>query len=406
MAASSLVRSVVRATHRWPLLGSVYRSIYRAAAGSVARLASREPAITGVYARNSYALGTWEAGRSDIDLTLVWRDAPESSIAAFYRSYADLVKRYPMLGEVEMIHERNLPAWSAYGATGLESRCWKKLAGSHTFQCRYAGSEPLDRLRHAVSIYRYQFLPRVWNPRESPVTLYRLAAKILRQFGAPPPAPGAPADLLEQSMAALSRAVRQLPLPQQEPLVDYEALLEHRPVSLPRTAGSGAFPVIALAGSTKARHVLAFSGLRPEFTDATIMDGDLFRFYLTFVDPLEYLELLRGRTILQGEDPLRERWPLSRRALRETVCAYAVDMLTFPYRSHVASIPDREFRDLLYGWFLRTLRYFETGVFTFDYGRLREYFGARHAEDLPRFPLLCAIAAELSDHMLAGAGSR
>ena len=71
-AVTSIVQTVVQATSHWPVAGSLYRSIYHSAARAVGDLASREPRLAGIYARNSYALGTWEPGRSDIDLTAIW----------------------------------------------------------------------------------------------------------------------------------------------------------------------------------------------------------------------------------------------------------------------------------------------------------------------------------------------
>jgi hypothetical protein len=68
------------------------------------------------------------------------------------------------------------------------------------------------------------------------------------------------------------------------------------------------------------------------------MNSEVFRFYLSFVDPLEHFTLLGGRSVLEGTDPLREAFPITHAELRETVCHYAVDLLTFPYRPGLASL--------------------------------------------------------------------
>jgi hypothetical protein len=91
--------------------------------------------------------------------------------------------------------------------------------------------------------------------------------------------------------------------------------------------------------------------------------------------------------------------------LRDSVCHYAVDMLTYPYRSEVEKQSAAEFRNTLYAWYLRTLRYFEDGTFDFQYHTLRSYFGSRFPEDTPRFQLLHSIAGELSAHLCAAVHS-
>ena len=396
----------MRATHRWPVVGSLYRSIYAAAARSAGGLAWREPRLVGVYARNSYALGTWEPGRSDIDLTIVC-ESPDAELAAqCYRDIAQLRQRFPMIGEVEMIDARHLAAWTGYGVAGLESRRWKKLGGAHTFDCRYAGCERMDRIRHAVSIYCHQFIPRFWEqPRHLP-TLRRFAAKISRQLNMPPGAESDPAGLLGNCLTQMRDAIRTLPEAPASPTVDYQTLLGRLASPAPRTPANdqGVLAVIAHAPDANSRHVLVHDDFRAasansRFQNAAILNEDVFRFYLCYVDPLEYFTLLRQRSILSGIDPLREPLPLSQSALHETVCHYAADLLTFPYRPGLDSLPERQFRDLLLGWFLRTLKYFEDGTFTFEYHLLREHFGVRHDETGPRFQLLHRIAGEVAARM-------
>lgn len=406
-AVTSIVQSVVQATRNWPLAGGLYRSIYHAAANAVGELATREPRLTGVYARNSYALGTWEPGRSDIDLTAVWSDPNPDSVARFHAAFATLKKRFPMLGEVEMLDERHLAAWSGFGVPGLESGRWKKLGGPHRFECRYAGNERLDRVRHAVSIYCHQFMPRFWEQPRHEKTLRRLAAKIARQLNEPSGGVGSPEQLLETVLRQLSRTASEVTPPPEVPLVDYSTLLgalperDHVPVSPPNDPD-----LLAAIGHANGepRHIVAREGFRASalasrFPNAAILSPEVLRFYLCFVDPLEHFTLLRERTIAEGVDALVDPFPLSEAALRETVCHYAADMLTFPYRAGLDTMPATQFRHLLYGWFLRTLKYFEDGRFMFEYHGLREHFGARHQEDAPRFVLLHSIAGELSKYM-------
>lgn len=411
--ASTLLQAAVRATHRWPVLGSIYRSIYTSAAEAAGELAARHAGVAGIYARNSYALGTWEPGRSDIDLTVVWIEPAAARAEAFSADYERLKQRFPMLGEVEMIDALHLPAWSQYGVSGLESARWKRLGGSHVHRCRYEGVERLDRVRHAVSIYCHQFLPKFWQEPRDEKTLQRMAAKIRRQLGLCVRDGADAAGLMKDCLRELAHAIRELPGDAGGSQVDYATVLG-TPVSAaslpPRSNGAreaGVESVLSYGPASAARHVVvreefAITAIASRFPGASVMNEDVFRFYLTSVDPLEYFTLLRNRAILEGEDPLRVPFPMAGQALRETVCHYAVDLLTFPYRPGLDALPEKQFRDLLYGWFLRTLKYFEDGRVTFDYHLLREHFGRRYEEGEPRFALMHGIAGAVSQRMLAG----
>lgn len=403
-----LLRDLVWSTYRWPLLGATYRGIYRAAANSVARLAPRHPKIAGIYARNSYALGTWQAGRSDIDFTVVWREPRQGAIDAFHAAYTKLQARFPMLGEVEMIDEMHLDGWTKHGFSGLHSREWKKLAGNHELQCRYVGSESFDQVRHAVAIYRYQFLKYFWGQPQG-MAAERAAAKVVRTLGGTFEENGHSDRLLEKCISALSRAVRATVVRFDDTIVDYDLLIG---AVSPRAVMSGAAApsitgvraVIASAADEAQKHVLVdddfdFATIKSLYPAAIVWNPTVFRFYLSFVDPLEYFALLRDRTICHGEDPLREPFAMTEGALRDTICNYAVDMLTYPYRSDVARLSARDFQNVLYGWYLRTLRYFEDGTLDFRYDTLRDYFGSRHSEDVDRFSLLRGIATDLSIHL-------
>jgi hypothetical protein len=404
----SLLRNLVWSTHRWPLLGAVYRGTYRAAANSVARLADRHPQIAGIYARNSYALGTWKAGRSDIDFTVVWREPREQAIEAFHSAYTKVQARFPMLGEVEMIDELHLDGWTKHGFSGLHAQEWKKLAGNHELHSQYDGSESFDRVRQAVAVYRYQFLKYFWEQPQG-IAAERAAAKVFRTLGGTSVEKGDSDQSLEKCIFALSRAVKATAARSDDDFVDYDLLIGPvSPLSVmsaaPTPSIAGVRAVMASAADEAQKHVLVdgafdLAKIKSSYPGAIVWNPTVFRFYLSFVDPLEYFALLRERTICCGEDPLREPFAMTESALRDTICNYAIDMLTYPYRKDLAKLSARDFQNVLYGWYLRTLRYFEEGTLDFNYCTLREYFGDRHSEDVDRFPLLRGIAAELSTHL-------
>jgi hypothetical protein len=404
----SLLRDFVRFTHRWPVLGAAYRGIYRAAADSVAQLAKRHPQIAGIYVRNSYALGTWEAGRSDIDFTVIWREPQEEEIAAFHSAYTKLQARFRMLGEVEMIDALHLDGWTKYGFSGLHSRDWKKLAGNHELQCQYGGSESLDRVRHGVAVYRYQFLKYFWEQPRG-MAAERAAAKVVRTLGGKSVKEDHSDRLLEQCMAALSQAVRATAVPSDDAFVDCDLFIgtASPPATMPCAPApslAGVRAVVTSAADGAQKHVLVdddfdLAIVKSLYPGAIVWNPTVFCFYLSFVDPLEYFALLRERIVCYGEDPFREPLAITESALRGTICNYAVDMLTYPYRKDVATLPAKDFQNILYGWYLRTLRYFEEGTLDFNYCTLREYFRNRHPADQNRFTLLRGIASELSAYL-------
>ena len=401
-------RKFVLATNGWPVFRSAYRGAYRLAAHQVGRLALSHAGIAALYARNSYATGLWSPGRSDIDLTVVWRAPSHREIARFNRDYASLRRRFPMLGEVEMIDTRHIEAWTAYGFTGLQSRHWLKLCGDHDFESRYEGDESIDRLRHAIAVYRWQFLRYFWERSCPEHQLQRVASKVLRILGSSESVRRAPSDLLSLCLSEISSAVDRVAPAECGEVVDCSRMLNPTPRpplwSKMVVHAAEVDAVIGLRRDPTSRHVLIrpatdIRKIESEFRGAVVLDRKSFLFYLTHVDCLEYFTLLQERTILHGIDPLGGESTLRADVLRETVCQYSVDMLTFPYQENLDRIPASQFQDLLYGWFLRTLRYFEDGVMEFDYYALRSHFGERHPEELDRFALLRGIASEVSHHL-------
>jgi len=402
-----LMRQFVRTSNDWPVVNAAYRSVYRAAAEAAGRLANESRAIAGIYARNSYALGTWVPGVSDIDLTIILRQPTSKVIAEIHLRYDRLRGRFPMLGEVEMLDESHVSAWTSHAVTGLESKRWLKLAGEHRLQSDYSGDERLDRLRHAIGIYRYNLLPHSWQPNPDSTTFLRFAEKLFRQLGKPMPPAANPGAVLTTCLQHLSAEVTSMGVTDDGPALDYVGLIGQAAPPQRKELAANHGSCVALLGhatDTAPRYRLVQPVAAPSDFDGarTIpMDVNVFRFYLSFVDPLEYLTLLRERAVFYGVDPLATAFPLSEKAFVDSVKHYAVEMLTCPYRRDLGKMPDRAFRDLLYGWFLRTLRFFEDGKMDFRHESLRLYFGTRHMEPPAdeRGRLLLKIADELSKYL-------
>lgn len=370
------------------------------------KLAAQHRSISGVYIRNSYALGTWEPGRSDIDLTVIWPDPREREILQFLDSYSKLQQRFPMLGEVEIIDANHFGAWAMHGFTGLHSGQWKKIAGTHRAEYSYRGSEQLDRLRHAVSVYRYVFLRYLWG--NAPAHILERAAEKIAKLAGNAPVPKSNADgLLRYCLNELSRSIKTIALPVAEPRLDVTAIvgrLEPPRMAVPFPAAKGVRCVVAPHVSRAQKHVLIegdfdLQEIKTNYPDGVLWNRNLFDFYLSHVDPIEYFAMLRERAVFFGQDPFSEALPLSDEALRETICQYATHMLTYPYRMDLGRLPDLEFDNILCGWYLRTLRYFEDGTLDYDYRTLRDYFGIRFSHHPSRFALLHSVASELAAHL-------
>jgi hypothetical protein len=156
------------------------------------------------------------------------------------------------------------------------------------------------------------------------------------------------------------------------------------------------------------KHVLLEGGfdlqqIKNVYPRAILWNRDLFNFYFAHVDPLEYLAMLRERIVFFGPDLFCEELPLTDKTLRDAVCQYATHMLTYPYRMDLATLSVVDFENILWGWYLRTLRYFEDGTLDYSYQTLRHYFGSRFANQQSRFSLLHSLASELAAHLSSDA---
>ncbi|MFC1680798.1 hypothetical protein ACFL1S_03265 [Pseudomonadota bacterium] len=436
------LQSLVLNVNRLPYGLKLTRLPYRLALHAVIRLVGRYPTVKAVYARNSYALGTWVPGRSDIDLTLILdaRSSPDEemrTVQGFRKGYAALVRRFPMLGEFEVINEAHLDAWTRYSITGYEARFWLPLYGSHPVRTLHHGEAEqlkLDRLNHALSIYMHQMSPVLWSaPR--PV-LKRYVIKIMGYLDSPVEVG------TDGALGTMSRnGIQTLVLHELGARVSCEYPAEGgHTLDLDRILGRKLIPEVENGPSERLNSLLETSAgtisavLTSRFSqgnvyclladdldpgrmtegivaaceaglDASkIMPLKLFTHYLHYLDPLEYLGLVQQRTLLAGTDPLAEPnpYPADRfdRAIREA----SVYILNFPYNPSLEEVRESEFDGLLLGWVARLARYFEDGIIDFEYESLLNYWKiktppvgiaewqAKPDETLARFKLVRMMA--------------
>lgn len=382
------------------------------------RRLNETPLILSLYARNSYALGTWTPGLSDIDLTVVIRAgaSPEQELATirrFWKRYASLQRWFVMLGEVEIMNEAHFPVWTRFAATGYEARHWMCLYGVDQHRSGYHGDAAQlqqDRLNHAIGIYCHQMAPGIGVAHHR--TLLRYAEKIIRYLDRPPdPAfrerlAGMTREELHASIVGeLASEVQARPQPRLPldpidlewtlgravtPEVQYEKEAAYLTQDL-----SAAAVIESVLSSTQNRNRV-YCILR-ESTDAAslircasaqgdegrtvlVMPHTLFFHYLQSIDPLEHLAMLQQRIIFWGKDPLEDppAWPES--TFHQAICALSTNLLSFCYRAELEHISDETFRNLLLGWAMRIAHYFETGKIEFDYDRLVAVWRRTHPD--------------------------
>ena len=190
------VQQLVLLLNRVPFALYITRLPYYAAVQACQKLMARHPLIKAAYARNSFALGTWVPGRSDIDLTVSWnRPFPEEkaggvaeleALKQWWSDYEKLQRLYPMLGEVEVICTEHLLASTRFGITGFEARQWLPIYGSDEMQSGYCGEarqQAKDRFVYALGVYHHQMRGVVKSA--SQITLQRYVKKILRYLDQP-----------------------------------------------------------------------------------------------------------------------------------------------------------------------------------------------------------------------------
>jgi hypothetical protein len=187
-----LVRHLVVGTNPYWPFSALNKVPYRVALAAMARRMKNRGDVRGLYLRNGLLGGDWVPGISDIDLTLVTGDIdaqPEHAyrtVRWIWAQYDILKRTFPMLGELDILTPKTLPAWSRFAVTGYETRFWKPLVGDRVTSLGYDDA-PLrlqfDALNHAVLFYLDFLLPRVLGGARSHVSageMRRIGSKVIR----------------------------------------------------------------------------------------------------------------------------------------------------------------------------------------------------------------------------------
>lgn len=316
-----------------------------------ARTFSRDREVAAVYVRHTMASGNWIPGSSDIDLSVILRAdlEPEAEFAflqAFWKRFARLKRIWPMLGEVDLLTERELPAWSMYASRSARPATWRLLGGravSLPSTEDPSGRWRIRALKTAYWFYIDRFLPSLDGGSGflEITDRQRLARKILTlAAGADslPPAAldTAPGPLLTRVLRALHAATPEsaAPFPAPEARLGPDLPLSAKGVSSVLIDYFGrAFVVVRddlnfdpLASiqqtSLKARAPVLFTPA-------------MFRFFIRQYEPQQYTYFTDSRTIAFGLDPLPNCEPPTLEQIEGSLLDQIPNALLFPRGSEL-----------------------------------------------------------------------
>jgi len=137
MAFRESVRiGVLRTNAIWPF-SVLNRLPYALAIRRFKSVCQRFPEISSVYLRHALITGAWIPAISDIDLTVIFspglsRESEFSFLQQFWRQMTGLQRRFPMLGEIEVLSEAQLESWVRFGIEGRGAADWQLLSGADT----------------------------------------------------------------------------------------------------------------------------------------------------------------------------------------------------------------------------------------------------------------------------------
>ncbi len=217
--------AVLRTNPYWPF-SRLNRIPYAAAVAAVRRSWRDRSEIRGVYLRNSLADGGWIPGSSDIDLTVaihagIALDDEYRFLGEFWRDYDRLRRRYPMIGEVDLVDEREIGLLNRAKAHHPAPARSTLLCGDGVADAVSAAVSGWEHraLGMALSWYLDEFTPLLAKPRTRvrDALLLRYARKFRRllepvagEMEAPPPEPFEAEDMRGYALAILDRAARLL----------------------------------------------------------------------------------------------------------------------------------------------------------------------------------------------------
>ncbi len=407
-----LQKAVIAANHV-PLVRTILRSVYYFALWILKRECKHHQIILGVYIRNSFAEGTWVAGRSDIDITVVLKGnfeliEEQISLKSFQKRYAFLQRILPMLGEAEYLLETHVNAYCSYSYSGYQASHWKLIYGEDLARSSYDNDPDTiatDRLSHLVSTYIHLFCSKFeidhWQQMDLQI-LSRIVKKAERlsmvekplksDFNNPFEALLSIMKLMDDNCCQyLSQTIHSIPKSKVQALPSISIHPDKKKDTFddkgevawnsPFVRGV-VFSILERSGSTyiilkdrldDKNIIVVFETLYQLFDNLIFMTLPTFQFYLTYCDPIHCAILLDDGRVVAGEDVLQYiELPLPS-TLWTAFANNSVAMFSDIYSQDWPNLDNEYYKHRLQGWYLRSLFFLEKEELMVSYDLIEKY---------------------------------
>ncbi len=418
------IRSVVLKANHIPPLRYMNKIPYFLAIRSLVSMCRKLSGLKSLYVRNSFAIGNWTPGVSDIDLTLIISEDLSTEeeyyfFQLFRNQYHKLKTFFPMLGEFEILNRANLDSWTKYSMTGYESRNWLLLYGEQVLKTNYIlrpKTFMIDRYNHCLMNYIYDFFKHFQRNGnfygQSSLELQRLTNKILRYSSAELGVEkhvikkGCDHELMGLIVKNFDDSLRNFTRsePSERVETDIKNILNNAELNqvsfkeapqciresadCHETIISITYPTedpraifIVLKNDLDYWHIISCIRIAIQiFSDQHVkpvfMTYRTFSYFIRYYEPFVYVSLLRKRTILFGEDILPGIETPDVHFLTNGILKSATHILTYPFRyefpnpSKSHSYSAANFENVLLGWFLPVKLFLEKGVLEIEYPKI------------------------------------
>ena len=338
--------------------------------------------IKSVYLRNSLAYDIWTPGLSDIDLTVIIESRMNADkefifLSSFWGSYARLQRWFPMLGEVDMLDDKQITDWTKFGIPGYESKYWKLLSGEGAVSSNYpVRPEGLarDALNYALKWYRDFFFREFYVNKGMSLELTRHARKILRYINYTEKENIAQIrqmlscdkeELLCRLMIELEKRAIFL-LKKSPALKEARSTMDHAPeeeyivklgsswaaiesILLPpsaflRRSKTPTYLVILKDGLDLLSLKTCVSAILEAFKEHSqypvIFSSSIFYYMCCIEDPYRYYEIVKETRVIYGRNLIAQMLPPAGKDLRDGILNRAISTFINPRRMRIAA-PDK-----------------------------------------------------------------
>src|SRR3989339_873692 len=197
MSIRNLIRTTVLKTNSIFPFNFLNRIPYHIALKVFILIFSSYSEIKSIYLRHGMSKKNWVPAISDIDITVIIDghlsfEEEFNLLKLLWDKFDRLKKIFPMLGEVDILNEKEIEKWSGFTIRGYETSKWKLLYGKEVIKSSYVNETnilAIDSLNFALTNYLEYYLPKFYSEDSSGYLsqkeLTRLAFKILRYADVP-----------------------------------------------------------------------------------------------------------------------------------------------------------------------------------------------------------------------------